>query len=77
MSAPDDMDTVLSSLPLRIGAYVPDDLLEDWFAPGTGMNPASDQALAAAKTYGRHFECEFKYYPERMEGVFWKWVPAI
>ena len=34
-------------------------------------------ALAAARSYGRRFECEFKYYPERMEGVFWKWVPAI
>jgi hypothetical protein len=74
---PKSMDTVLKHLPLRIGAYVPDDLLEDWFAPGTGMKPASDQALSAAKAYGWRFECEFKYYPERMEGVFWKWVPAI
>ncbi|SIT53895.1 conserved hypothetical protein [Mesorhizobium prunaredense] len=77
MSAPDEMDVVLEKLPLRIGAYVPDDLLEDWFAPGTGMNPVSPATLAAAKTYGWRFECEFKYYPERMEGVFWKWVPAI
>jgi hypothetical protein len=75
--APDAMDTVLENLPLRIGAYVPDDLLEDWFAPRTGMNPVSRQAIAAAEAYGRRFECEFKYYPERMEGVFWKWVPAI
>jgi hypothetical protein len=74
---PKSMDAVLKHLPLRIGAYVPDDILEDWFAPGTGMKPASDQALSAAKTYGWRFECEFKYYPERMEGVFWKWVPAI
>jgi hypothetical protein len=74
---PKSMDAVLKHLPLRIGAYVPDDLLEDWFAPGTGMKPASDQALSAAKSYGWRFECEFKYYPERMEGVFWKWVPAI
>ncbi|RWQ46783.1 hypothetical protein [Mesorhizobium sp.] len=77
MSAPDEMDVVLEKLPLRIGAYVPDDLLEDWFAPGTGMNPVSKEALAAAKTYGWRFECDFKHYPERMEGVFWKWVPAI
>jgi hypothetical protein len=77
MPAPSEMDKVLSNLPLRIGTYVPEDLLEDWFAPGTGMNPPSDAALAAAETYGRRFECEFKYYPERMEGVFWKWVPAI
>jgi hypothetical protein len=74
---PKEMDAVLEHLPLRIGAYVPDDLLEDWFAPGTGMKPPSDQALKAAKAYGWRFECEFKYYPERMEGVFWKWVPAI
>lgn len=74
---PEEMNEVLSSLPLRIGAYVPDDLLEDWFAPGTGMNPVSDEAVKAAAEYGRRFECEFKYYPERMEGVFWKWVPAI
>ncbi|MDN2564875.1 hypothetical protein N1F89_01455 [Aquibium sp. A9E412] len=74
---PNDMDRVLEHLPLRIGAYVPDDLLEDWFAPGSGMNPASQAATAAAEAYGRRFECEFRYYPERMEGVFWKWVPAI
>ncbi|TIM25679.1 MAG: hypothetical protein E5Y61_24590 [Mesorhizobium sp.] len=77
MSAPKEMDVVLEKLPLRIGAYIPDDLLEDWFAPGTGMNPVSPAALAAAKAYGWRFECEFKHYPERMEGVFWKWVPAI
>ncbi|HEV2897134.1 MAG TPA: hypothetical protein VGX71_04670 [Pseudaminobacter sp.] len=74
---PKEMDAVLEHLPLRIGAYVPDDLLEDWFAPGTGMKPPSAQALSAAKAYGWRFECEFKYYRERMEGVFWKWVPAI
>jgi hypothetical protein len=74
---PDEFDIVLEKLPLRIGAYIPDDLLEDWFAPGTGMKPVSEAALAAAAAYGRRFECEFKYYPERMEGVFWKWVPAI
>lgn len=74
---PKEMDTVLNQLPLRIGTYVPDDLLEDWFARGTGINPVSSEAVAAAEAYGRRFECEFKYYPERMEGVFWKWVPAI
>lgn len=37
--APKEMDEVLTKLPLRIGAYVPDDLIEDWFAPNTGMNP--------------------------------------
>ena len=74
---PDELDAVLESLPLRVGAYVPADLLEDWFAPGMGMNPVSPEALASAEAYGRRFECEFKYYPERLEGVFWKWVPAI
>lgn len=74
---PEEMDVVLAKLPLRIGAYVPGDLLEEWFAPGTGMNPISEAAIEAAKRYGRRFECEFEYYPERIEGVFWKWVPAI
>jgi hypothetical protein len=41
------------------------------------MNPVSKEALDAAEAYGQRFECEFKYYPDRMEGVFWKWVPAI
>ncbi len=77
MAPPREMEEVLHKLPLRIGAYVPDDLIEDWFAPGTGMNPPSDAALAAAKAFGLRFECEFKHYPERKEGVFWKWVPAI
>ncbi|WP_084044405.1 hypothetical protein M728_002589 [Ensifer sp. WSM1721] len=77
MPPPKEMDSVLTNLPLRIGTYVPDDLLEDWFAPGTGMNPPSAAALAAAISYGRLFECEFKHYPERKEGVYWKWVPAI
>ncbi|MBB4566951.1 MULTISPECIES: hypothetical protein [Rhizobium] len=74
---PEEMDDVLRKLPLRIGAYVPEDLLEDWFAPGTGMNPVSKAALDNAEAYGRRFECEFKYYPERYEGVFWKFVPAM
>ncbi|SDH17039.1 hypothetical protein [Pelagibacterium luteolum] len=74
---PADMNDVLTKLPLRIGAYVPEDLLEDWFAPGTGMKPVSQAAIDAATEYGRRFECEFKYLPDRMEGVFWKWVPAI
>ena len=74
---PEEMNDVLTMLPLRIGAYVPEDLLEDWFAPGTGMNPVSKAALDNAEAYGRRFECEFKYYPERSEGVFWKFVPAM
>jgi hypothetical protein len=74
---PKELDETLKALPLRTGVYVPEDLLEDWFAPGTGMNPVSKEALDAAEAYGSRLECEFKYYPERMEGVFWKWVPAI
>ncbi|THK36998.1 hypothetical protein EHS39_16210 [Ensifer sp. MPMI2T] len=77
MPPPKEMDFVLASLPLRIGTYVPDDLIEDWFGPGMGMNPPAPAALAEATSYGRRFECEFKHYPERKEGVFWKWVPAI
>jgi hypothetical protein len=77
MAPPRNMDDVLRYLPMRIGAYIPDDLLEDWFAPGTGMNPPNKAALEAARVYGRRFECEFKHYEERKEGVFWKWVPAI
>ncbi|RCS23446.1 hypothetical protein DUT91_14330 [Phyllobacterium salinisoli] len=74
---PEEMDIVLTNLPLRIGAYVPDDLLEDWFAPGAGMKPLNEKAIAEAEAYGLRFECEFRHYPDRMEGVFWKWVPAI
>lgn len=74
---PKEMDTVLSKLPLRVGAYVPADMLEDWFAPRTGMNPVSVKTIEAAEAYGKRFECEFEYYPDRMEGVFWKWVPAL
>jgi hypothetical protein len=67
----------LKALPLRIGVYVPDDLLEDWFAPGTGMDPVSPQALTIAAHFARRFECEFKHYPERKKAVMWKWVPAM
>ena len=74
---PDEFGQVLRLLPLRIGVYVPDDLMEDWFAPGTGMNPVSEEALRAAAEYGRRYECEFKHYPERKEAVFWKFVPAL
>lgn len=77
MPAPLEMEDVLRQLPLRTGTYIPDDLLEDWFAPDTGSNPPSGAALEAARVYGRRFECEFKYYHDRREGVFWKWVPAI
>lgn len=68
---------ILAKLPLRVALSVPDDLLEAWFAPGTGMEPLADDTLKAAADYGWRFECEFKHYPDRKEGVFWKWVPAI
>ncbi|MBL3683983.1 hypothetical protein F2981_02375 [Sinorhizobium meliloti] len=77
MPAPKEMDSALTSLPLRIGAYIPDDLLEDWFAPGTGMNPPSETALAEAAAYGGGSSANSRYYPERKEGGLWKWVPAI
>ncbi|MBW9117704.1 hypothetical protein JNB88_29225 [Rhizobium cauense] len=77
MAPPREMDHVLRQLPLRIGTYVPDDLLEDWFAPDSGANPPAEETLEAARVYGRRFECEFKHYPTRREGVFWKWVPDI
>jgi hypothetical protein len=69
---PADIKDILGKLPLRIGLYVPDDVLRDWFA-------AEDRrrAMAQAAEFAQSFECEFKYYPERAEGVFWKWVPAV
>lgn len=74
---PDGIDDILSALPLRVALSVPDDLLEAWFAPGRGMDPLSQEAVKAASDFAWRFECEFKHYPDRMEGVFWKWVPAI
>ncbi len=74
---PEEMNDVLRKLPLRIGAYVPEDPAGRLVCPGTGMNPVSKMALENAEAYGRRFECEFKYYPERYEGVFWKFVPAM
>ena len=50
---PPEMDEVLLKLPLRIGAYIPEDLLEDWFAPRTGMKPVSQAAIDGAIRYGR------------------------
>ncbi|SEQ52674.1 hypothetical protein SAMN05216548_105126 [Faunimonas pinastri] len=78
---PDPMNEVLRNLPLRIGTYVPDDLLQAWFAPAAepqnGSGAVSEAALDAARDYGWKFECEFTYDADRKEGVFWKWVPAI
>jgi hypothetical protein len=74
---PAAMEQVLESLPLRIGVYVPDDLIENWFAPGEGMSPPPPKALTAAADYAQRFECEFKHDAARKEGVFWKWVPGI
>jgi hypothetical protein len=71
------LSQALNVLPLRIGIYVPDDLLEDWFAPGTGMNPVSSEALDAAETFARRHDCEFRHYPEHKKTIMWKWVPAL
>jgi hypothetical protein len=74
---PPEFGNMLRAAPLRIAVSVPDDILEDWFAPDTGLNPISHEAIVAAERYAKIYECEFKYYPERLEGLFWKWVPAI
>jgi hypothetical protein len=63
---PHEFESILHQLPLRIGVYVPDDILEEWFGDH-----------ASAKQYGTRFECEFKHDSARGEGVFWKWVPAV
>ena len=68
---PTEMEEILAKLPLRVGLYVPDDVLQDWF-PTRAASPPEQAAEYAAS-----HECEFKHYPERREGVFWKWVPAI
>lgn len=74
---PSEFGEMLRLAPLRVAVSVPDDILEDWFAPDTGMNPVSAETIAAATRFAEDLECEFKYYPERLEGVFWKWVPAM
>jgi len=66
MSLSDDLRPLLTALPLRIGLYVPSDLLEDEF---------DDRITPEA--FARECDCEYEYYPERKEGVFWKWVPGI
>jgi hypothetical protein len=63
---PGELDAIFRQLPLRVGLYIPDDLLDDWFG---GQGPAAD--------YAARMQCEFNYDPERREGVFWKWVPAM
>jgi len=68
---------LLRNAPLRVCISVPADLMEDWFAPDTGMNPLSLQAIEAARAFAKTYECEFKYEADRLEGLFWKWVPAI
>jgi hypothetical protein len=41
------------------------------------MKLVSKIGFGKAAAYGRRFECEFEYYPERYEGVFRKFVPAM
>ena len=76
MARPEELKSILSSLPLRTGLYIPDDLLEDWFGQG-GSPPSLEDALPAASSFGRECDSEFEHDAERKEGVFWKWVPAI
>jgi hypothetical protein len=76
-SPPPELAELLRNAPLRVGISVPADLMEDWFAPDAGMNPLSLKAIESARAFARAYECEFKYDAERLEGVFWKWVPAI
>ena len=66
------VDEIIRKLPLRVGLYVPDDLLQDWFPAESNRTP-----VERAREHARSLECEFEYYSERAEGVFWKWVPAL
>ncbi len=72
-----DLDGLLDKLPLRIGIYVPDDILEILFPPGAVDGTLDPDARKAAEEYGKRFGCEFEYDPERREGTFWKFVPAM
>jgi len=72
-----DLDRLLERLPLRIGVYVPEDILEDLFPPGAVNGSLDPEAQKAAADYARRFDCEFRYDAQRHEGTFWKFVPAI
>jgi hypothetical protein len=37
----------------------------------------TEPTRAAVQDYAKRVGCEFEYYPDRGEGVFWKWVPAM
>jgi hypothetical protein len=39
------------------------------------MEPSHGSRSASSNAHSLGYE--FKYYPERAEGVFWKWVPAM
>ncbi len=67
---------MLQNLPLRIGTYVPDDLLGVWFAPGTGNESPAEAALEAARAHGRPFECDANATRAQGRSVL-QWVPAI
>ena len=77
MSIPAEIDEILGKLPLRIGLYVPDDLLQEWFPPATKDGGVDQLTRTAAEQYAARFECEFQHDAARAEGVFWKWVPAL
>jgi hypothetical protein len=73
----DELDGLLERLPLRIGVYVPDDILAQLFPPGTADGILDPKAREAAVEYAGRFDCEFEYDEERREGTFWKFVPAL
>jgi hypothetical protein len=74
---PPEFAELLRKAPLRVAISVPVDLMEDWFAPNAGMKPLSRDAIEAAQAFARLYEWEFKYDADCLEGVFWKWVPAL
>lgn len=74
---PPEIADIIAKLPLRVGLYVPDDILDEWFPPGARDGSLAGPALAAAQDYAKRVGCEFEYYADRGEGVFWKWVPAM
>jgi hypothetical protein len=74
---PPEIEEIIRKLPLRVGLYVPDDILEEWFPPGVRDGTLTEPTRGAVQDYAKRVGCEFEYYPDRGEGVFWKWVPAM
>lgn len=74
---PPEIEEIIRKLPLRVGLYVPDDILQDWFSPRERSGAAGQTGEEAAQAFAQRTGCEFQYDSERGEGVFWKWVPAM